>query len=344
MKKLKEFKTLLIDGESLLKTGFFGRKDLQNENFGVGAIFHFIYTLKKLIDNFGYNKVVVCWDHPNSGWFRIQYYPMYKWNRNEASLSEFEQFSLSYQRVRIKQYLEELFIRQIEEKKCEADDLIAYYVKNTSKENKTVYTADTDLLQLLDKNTDIYLTGKKLFINRENFHEIFGYNHKNVLLMKILEGDKTDDIEGIKNLGQKTILKKFPELIKNKKTFDFIKTRCDQILQEKQDKVAENILNGRTKIGDFGDNYFYTMDKLINLNHEMLTEEAKKNLNRIIDSPLNPEGRSEENAIKMMTEDEILSLLPQSENGFYKFIQPFIKIKNKETEKFKKERKWVTER
>lgn len=336
MKKLKTYKTLVVDGESLLKTGFFGRKDLQNDGTGIGAIFHFLYTLRNFIKNYSYNKVVVFWDHPDSGWFRIQHYPFYKMNRPERKLTEFDEYSLAYQRIRIKQYLEELFIRQATEAKCEADDLIYYYVKNSPKENKTIYTSDSDLLQLLGKNVDVFLTNKKDFITTDNFYNYFNYYYKNIVLIKMLEGDKTDDIAGIKNLGLNTILKEFPELKKKQKGSKFIIDKCKTILNESNKSTIKNILEGKTKIGNYGENYFPIMDKIINLSNEMITEQGKKSVMDLIKLPLNPEDRSEKTVIKMLIEDEIDNLLPQNDDNFYNFIEPFIKIKNKEIENYKK--------
>lgn len=337
-KSLKTFKTLVVDGESLLKTGFFGRKDLQNEGTGIGAIFHFLYTIRNFIREYNYNKVVVFWDHPNSGWFRIQHYPFYKFNRPERKLTEFDEYSLAYQRIRVKQYLEELFIRQTTESKCEADDLIAYYVKNTLDENKTIYTTDFDMLQLISKDTDVFLTKKRKFISTKNFYNEFGYSYRNVLLIKMLEGDKSDNVAGIENLGLRTILKKFPELKKYKKDTNFINKKCNKLLNEsKNDKVINNLMEGKTKIGKFNDDYFSIMDKIFNLDNDMLTDNAKKTVNDIINLPLNPEGRSKETVIKMLMEDELTNLLPKSDNAFYNFIKPFLKIENKEVENYKKE-------
>ena len=156
--------SLLIDGEALLKQGFHGAKQVQTKNGSVGTIFHFINTIKRFYQDYGVTKVVVFWEGENSKAYRQAYYPYYKQNRNDKVTID-QKHDLDRQRVRIKQYLEELFIRQVEIDGCEADDCIAYYVKNSPNESKTIYTNDRDLLQLMDDETKVFLHGKKIMIN-----------------------------------------------------------------------------------------------------------------------------------------------------------------------------------
>ena len=79
----------MIDGEALLKQGFHGAKQVQTKNGSVGAIFHFINTIKRFYQDFGITKVVVFWEGENSKQYRQGYYPYYKQNRNDkVSINE----------------------------------------------------------------------------------------------------------------------------------------------------------------------------------------------------------------------------------------------------------------
>ena len=222
---------LLIDGEALLKQGFHGAKQVQTKNGSVGAIFHFINTIKRFYQDFGITKVVVFWEGENSKQYRQGYYPYYKQNRNDK-VSIDERHDLDRQRLRIKQYLEEIFIRQVEIDGCEADDGIAHYVRNSPNENKMIYTNDRDLLQLISDDTKVYLYGKKAVINIDNFKNYFDYHYGNVGLIKIIAGDSSDNISGLEGIGEETVLKLFPELKKEKKDYDWVIGRVDELLNE----------------------------------------------------------------------------------------------------------------
>ena len=79
--------TLLIDGNSLLKTGFHGVKNVYNGADHIGGLYHFLNTLRKQIDINLANKVVVFWDGKNNSKQRRDIYPNYKLNRIGGCLS-----------------------------------------------------------------------------------------------------------------------------------------------------------------------------------------------------------------------------------------------------------------
>jgi 5'-3' exonuclease len=329
--KRKTINTLLIDGEGLLKQGFHGAKQIQSKNGSIGTIYHFVNTIKRFYQDFGITKVVVFWEGENSKAYRQAYYPYYKSNRNEK-VSIDEKHDLDRQRMRIKQYLEELFIRQVEIDGCEADDGIAYYTKNSPKENKIIYTNDRDLLQLIDDGTKVYLYGKKVVINKLNFMNYFDYHYENVGLIKMIAGDTSDNISGLEGIGEGTVLKLFPELKKAGKTKEWIVERVDELLAEKPNsKPLITIKEGRTKWGTYGTDYFGVMEKIINLSQPNVTEDLKLAINEMVNEPLSPDGRGEIKVImKMMVEDELINFLPKYDDSFFVFWSSFITIIQKE--------------
>ena len=130
-------KTLLVDGNNLMKIGFHGVKDYFHNGEHIGALYHFINTLRKFINEQNFDKVVVCWDGEDSTSLRGILYPKYKQNRK---LVMEDAIFMSYlrQKNRIKQYLEEIYVRQIEISGREADDLIAYYCQVSENEDKLI--------------------------------------------------------------------------------------------------------------------------------------------------------------------------------------------------------------
>ena len=147
-------KTLLIDGNNLFKIGYHGVKDFYHEGKHVGGIWHFLNTIRKFIEEHNFNKVVVVWDGKDNYSVRKLFYPQYKENRR--IYRNFNEESYNEQLNRVKQYLEETFIRQIDVEKNEADDLISYYCQISKDENKIIFSDDKDLTQLISENVSIY--------------------------------------------------------------------------------------------------------------------------------------------------------------------------------------------
>jgi 5'-3' exonuclease len=325
--------SLLIDGEYLLKQGFHGAKHLQGKHGSVGAIFHFVNTIKRFYQDYAVTKVVVFWEGRGSKDYRQAYYPYYKQNRNNKVDLD-EAFDLDRQRIRIKQYLEELSIRQVEIDGCEADDGIAYYSMNSPNESKIVYTNDRDLLQLLDEDTKVCLTIKnaKVMINVDNFDSYFDYHYSNVGIIKMIAGDTSDNISGLQNIGEQKVLKYFPEIKSKPVNQDWVLNRTRELLAEKpEDKTLNTIINGETKWGTYGSDYFSVMNKIINLKEPHVTDGLKDAISEMVNETLSPEGRGGiKKIMEMMKEDELLNFLPKNDDAFFVFWSSFITIIKKE--------------
>ena len=147
---------LLVDGDNLLTIGFFGLKNHFYKGNHIGALYHFVNTLRRTIEIHHLDKIVVFWDGKEGSSSRKRYYPQYKENRKSRIRTEEELTAYSQQRNRVKQYLEELFVRQDEYEYCETDDAIAYYSQNSPKENIIIFSSDGDLTQLVSETTQIY--------------------------------------------------------------------------------------------------------------------------------------------------------------------------------------------
>ena len=251
-------KTLLVDGNNLLKIGFHGVKDYFNGTEHVGGIWHFLNTLRRFIEDENFNKVVVFWDGELSTSQRRLIYPKYKLNRKGVT-EDFKEESFGKQKQRVKQYLEEMFVRQIEFENSEADDLIAYYCKISKDESKTIFSGDRDLTQLISDDVTIYSPNtKKYYKNGDKIKlKEIEIPHYNVKTYKIIAGDISDNIDGIYYMGEKTLVKLFPELLDKEVNIDDILTKGELLLKEDKDNQSlKNLLSGRTKDGIFGDEYY----------------------------------------------------------------------------------------
>jgi len=325
-------KTLLVDGNNLYMIGYNGIRDLFSGNEHIGGIYHFINTLRNCLEEHNYDKVIVCWDSETNITVRKKLYPEYKANRkNEMNEEEYE--SYLHQRSRVKQYLEEVFVRQIEVPNNEADDLIGLYCKIALNENITIFSSDKDFTQLISKRVQIYSPAKKQYYK---FGDKISLNkvdipHENVLLTKVFVGDKSDNISGIEGLGEKTLVKLFPELQKKTCTISEILDSAKVIGQEKKvPKIIEKILTGQSKNGILGEEFYNTNLRIVDLGNPLVTDEAKELVNFIYTENMDPTDRGYKNLMKMMMADGLFKYLPKDDNAWVKFIQPFLKLARKE--------------
>ncbi len=330
-------KTLLVDGNNLIKIGFHGVKEYFHNGQHIGAIWHFLNTLRRFIEENNYNKVVVFWDSETNSSQRRLIYPKYKLNRKEAS-NEYKQESYEVQKQRVRQYLEEMFVRQVEVENSEADDLIAYYCQISEDEDKTIFSSDRDLTQLISEKVSIYSPSAKRYYKNGDTIKMsdFEVPHYNVKTIKIITGDSSDNIDGIFYLGEKTLFKFFPELLEKPVDYTDILSKGEELLKENKDnKSLQNLLSGKTKEGIFGDEYYDINKKLIDLSNPLINQEGKKMVDSYYSESLDPDGRGYKNLIRMMMEDGLFKYLPKHDDSWVYFLKPFLKLTRKEKSKFK---------
>ena len=330
-------KTLLVDGNNLIKIGFHGVKDYFHNGQHIGAIWHFLNTLRRFIEENNYNKVVVFWDSDTNSSQRRLIYPKYKLNRKESS-NEYKQESYEGQKQRVKQYLEEMFVRQVEVENSEADDLIAYYCQISEDEDKTIFSSDRDLTQLISEKVSIYSPSTKRYYKNGDTIKMsdFEVPHYNVKTIKILTGDSSDNIDGIFYLGEKTLFKFFPELLEKPVDYTDILSKGEELLKENKDnKSLQNLLSGKTKEGIFGDEYYDINKKLIDLSNPLINQEGKEMVDSYYSESLDPDGRGYKNLLKMMMQDGFFKFLPKGDNAWVNFVRPFMKLTRKEKRNYK---------
>lgn len=328
----KKFETLIVDGDALLKRAFFGAKNVFNEEKEhIGGLFQFLNILRKTLSQKHYNKVVVFWDGQYGNLTRRKIYPNYKINRKKSRNYDSESFLR--QKLRTQQYLEELYVRQYVNEDTEADDLIAYYCLNRKKnELITIYTADRDIVQLVNEGVYVYLLDKKELVKEDTVLTTreLDYLPKNVCLVKMLIGDSSDNILGIKGLSPKRLGELMPDLRTRKVELDEIKELEYEGDNWRVTKVLNNIKTGTSNGGVFGDELYQINKKIINLNEPLINEGARKNVEDLVNLNLDPTGRDYKNVIRMMIDDGIVNIIPASYEDQSEFLIPFITLKNNE--------------
>jgi len=207
-------KILLIDGNSLMFRAFYATAytgNLMKNKSGLytNAIFGFCNMIQKLVDN-SVDKVFVAFDAGKQT-FRHKQFDEYKGGRKPMP----EEFKV--QIPYIKKYLDLMNIKHFECLDYEADDLVAAYAHllNTNDNDVYVVSGDKDLLQLAKGNIKVCLTKKGITeldeYTETNFKEKMGFYSYQIPDYKGLVGDSSDNLPGIKGIGEKTAIKLLDE-------------------------------------------------------------------------------------------------------------------------------------
>jgi DNA polymerase-1 len=324
-------KTLLVDGNNVLLIGFHGARDLYNNGEYIGGVYHFINTIRKFLLEHESDKVIVFWDGDSSSSARKEIYPQYKGNRTQ-DMNEDKYESYLYQKVRVKQYLEEVFVRQVESPNNEADDLISYYTQISNDEEIIIFSGDKDLTQLISDRVTIYSPVSKQYYGLGDRVVIdkVSVPHQNVLITKVFVGDKSDNIFGVESLGVKTLVKLFPQLIEKSCSIKEILDNASIIGQKSKLKSLNNILTGKTKNGIIGEQLYEINKKLIDLSNPIISQEGKELVEQIYNETIDPTDRGYRNLMRLMIEDGLFKYLPKDDDGWVNFLKPFTKLIRKE--------------
>lgn len=328
-------RTLLVDGNYLLKKSYHGAKNVYTSQFGhIGGLYSFLTTIRGLIPKYSINKVVVCWDGENGGVYRYRIDREYKSNRSskswytkisftqeELEREKEKKQSILKQRKRTQHYCEDLFFRQIEVNDIEGDDIIASYcLRYNNKEELYIYSNDRDFAQLLDLNVSIIFPNISTPVTKSNFYFEFGYHYSNVMTIKIICGDPSDNIKGVGGIQKDTLFKHFP-MLKTKKLMvrdvcRMAKTLNEERVKNKQKPLLclNNLINGGNILRK---NY-----SLVNLREPILNDEAEEEF-RQLEMPLSPEDRGIEALFNMMIEDGFLMVYG---SNYTDYVAPFYPV------------------
>ena len=333
----KEINTLLVDGNALFKVGYFGAKALYNDNgHHVGGVYQFLTTLRMILDKDVYHRVFIFWDGNFSGKLRYQIYEPYKSGRGKDFVNgtqPIDEVELIQRRL-VWNYINEMYIRQLKHEVVESDDFIAYYCLNKKENEKiTIASTDRDFCQLIKDKIRIYFLDLKVFVDSSNFSSYFCYNYENAKLMKVICGDNSDSIKGIKGVQEKTLLTHFPELAERKITLNEIIEKAQQIQEERKSKkqkplqALDNIINKITD-GVQKEKIYEINEQLVDLHKPMMTESAISDLEHLIDGTLDSSGRELKNVLMMMKRDGLDRII--GETRYPDYLIPFKKLIDRE--------------
>ena len=285
-------KILLIDGNSMANRAFYatmGRMMKTPTGISTNAVYGFFQIMFKTIEEEKPDKIIVAFDISSSE-KRTKIFNEYKAGRHKAPEDLTIQFPI------IKELLKTMNIPIVQKDGIEADDILGAIAKKEGKKgNKIIIlTGDRDYFQLVDINVNIRypktIMGKTEYIIYDNYkiNEEYGLTPEKLIEVKALMGDASDNIPGVKGIGEKTALKliiqfenleKIYEYIENSDGKEIAKATLNKLIQDKEMAYISRNL-GRIDI-----EYDYEKDLGINIDSikytDWRTEEAFSYLKKL---------------------------------------------------------------
>ncbi|KNZ41201.1 DNA polymerase I [Acetobacterium bakii] len=230
-------KSILIDGNSLIYRTFYAIREMSNsKGIPTNAIYGFVNILVKIQDEYQPDYLGVAFDL-NAPTFRSLAYDEYKGGRHKMPEDLQEQFPI------LKELLKKMGIAILEVEGYEADDVIGTLANLGSKKgyDTEIITGDRDAFQLVGPRTKVLFTKKGISqldeVDEAWIQENYGLTPKDLIDLKALMGDKSDNIPGIPGIGEKTALK----LIQKYTTLENLYEHID----EEKGKQKEKLINGK---------------------------------------------------------------------------------------------------
>jgi len=188
-------------------------------------------------------QVIVVFDGKGGSSRRRKIFPNYKKDRKmtmrmnrqiDFDTWEEKEQNMKAQLIAFGQYLDLLPIKVMAVDNVEADDVIAYITLNYFKDDeKIIMSSDKDFLQLVDEKTKVWAPTKKKLYGIDEVIEEYHIHPYNITINRILDGDKSDNIDGVKGFGVKRLAKIFPFLKEEKKyELDEIKEYAEQNVEK----------------------------------------------------------------------------------------------------------------
>lgn len=230
-------KVILIDGNNLLfrsyyATAYSGNILRNSKGFPTNALFGFINMLNKIINEENPNYMMIAFDKGKT--FRHEKYEVYKDGRKETPLELKQQFPVA------KEIARTMGIKCFEIDNYEADDIIGTFAKEVDKDDEfiaTIISSDKDLLQLISNDVEVKLlkTNDYIRMNEKTFFDTYGITPPRMVDLKSLMGDSSDNIPGVKGIGEKTALK----LLHEYSTLDGIYENIENIKGSTKNKLEK---------------------------------------------------------------------------------------------------------
>ena len=190
---------------------------LNDDGEHVGGVTGFLLSLGSLIRKTNPTRLLVVFDGKGGSHRRKKLYEGYKDGRSGLTklnrLAGYEDLenqrqSMRNQLLTLIHYLDMLPLQVCCLDYIEADDVIAYCSKHIFKNEVIIVSSDKDFFQLVDDRVSVYYPPRKHIFKPNDVYELYGVPSRNLIFYRIIDGDKSDNIKGVKGIGGKTIVNK----------------------------------------------------------------------------------------------------------------------------------------
>jgi len=278
-------KVMIVDGLNMFIRVFGAVPTLNDDGEHVGGVTGFLLSLGALIRNHKPTRVLVVFDGKGGSHRRKKMYSGYKEGRTGLTkvnrLVGYEDLEDQSQSMRnqfnlLIKYLDFLPVDLCYIDHVEADDVMAYAAKHIFEKEVLIVSSDKDFLQLVDDRISVYLPTKKKLMGKDDVKELYGVPAHNLVFYRTFDGDKSDNIPGVKGVGPKTIINKL-EFLQNEPLE--LNTLLEKVSQMDDEKLKTKILENKDVLTL---NY-----DLMQLSEPDISSSIKSNIRNIIDSPIN---------------------------------------------------------
>ena len=254
-------RVLIIDGLNTFIRSWTTNPTMNEDGDHTGGVVGSLKSIGYQIREFNPTRCIVTFDGKDGSQSRKKIHEGYKAGREKNRFrvnrqyqgmmdEEQERLSMKQQFIWLNDMLDSLPVQTMIYDGIEADDTIAYLTKHTQYDldgEVVIVSTDKDFLQLVSDNVKVFSPTKKKMYNRQMVFDEFGIWPENLLLYRTLDGDKSDNIPGIRGCGIKTLLKRFPELSEDRTITheEFFK-----LCEEKQGKIKmyDDILKAKDQL------------------------------------------------------------------------------------------------
>jgi len=315
-------RVLLIDSMNTFLRSFAMINHMNPSGAHIGGLTGFLKSIGFAIRHIKPTRVICIFDGSGSTTNKKNLYPEYKAHRKLQRITNWDGFdgkedesaSIENQMLRLIEYLKCLPVDLLSIDKIEADDVIGHIVGKMENE-VYIMSADQDFMQLVSDKVTIYSPIKKKFYTPKLVKEEYGLYPQNFINKKILMGDDSDNIPGVKGLGPKKLFKLFPELDgTHTVTLDSILTKSEELIKEHG--LYGDVVNFKKQL--------LINQQLMDLSNPDISEDSLEEIEQVLTNQ--PNKLDKLHFLKLYNEDRLGNSIPNTEiwlNEIFSYLQVY---------------------
>jgi 5'-3' exonuclease len=323
-------RVLFIDALNTFLRSYAAVPSMDDNGNHIGGMSGFLKSLGLAIRTFKPTRCVVVFDGKGGSQRRRKVFPEYKANRKppvrlnrayDMTTDEQERENMKWQLVSLIEILECLPVTIVAIDNVEADDVIAYLTQLVTERggDSIIYSMDKDFYQLVAHNVKLYSPIKKKTYTEDVILEEFGIHPKHFHFYRALDGDKSDNIDGVKGVGKTSLVKYLPEIADPTEeiSFDFVREKYKD--QKKLPKMIQNILSNE----DIVNRNLY----LMNLHEGVMSSDARLRVADIFNN--NSVDFKKSDLTKLLIKSKLYLSFPNYDSWLAQTFNPLWRFHNK---------------